>query len=133
MPEDGYEFEEEFAAEIGGSLVPHSGQGKWAKMDANGAQILWSCKWTSHETRKFSVEEFDEVMRAVRGPGGVGGDTLPGMAIGLQDRSFVVMETADFAELVLNREPTVVVMSAGESRRHLANETPLQRAMRKES
>lgn len=130
MSDEGGAFEKRFAETIGGSIVPYSGQGKWAKMDVNGAQILFSCKWTGSETRTLKPSEFDEVLRAVRGPGGVGGDILPGMAIGVRDRSFVLMDSHDFAELVVNREPMTVTMSKAESRRAHAGETPLQRRMR---
>jgi hypothetical protein len=130
LSDAGREFEDRFAESIGGTVVPNSGQGRWAKMDVRGLRILFSCKWTGKDSRRVSEVEFDEVMRAVRGPGGVGGDVLPAMAIGLGSRTYVVMEAGDFADLVINREPEVVTMDRSESRRAHALETPLQRRMR---
>lgn len=126
MAQDGYEFEEEIAAELGGSLVPNSGQGRWAKMDARGLNIVLSCKWTKHNSRSITPVEFAEVERAVRGPGGYGGDTLPGMAIGMDGFSVICMEPHYFMEFVQREAPTVQASKA-EARRMHANDTPLLR------
>lgn len=127
MAQDAHEFEEEVAELVGGTVVPDSGQGRWAKMDARGFQIVLSCKWTKHNSRSITPVEFAEVERAVRGPGGYGGDTLPGMAIGMGDFSAICMEPHHFVEFVTRDAPTVPALVA-EARRIHAVETPLMRS-----
>lgn len=126
MPQDGYEFEDEVAALVGGQVVPGSGQGKWAKMDTNGLQIVWSCKWTKHNSRSITPVEFAEVERAVHGPGGYGGDVLPGMAIGMGPFTAFCMEPHYFMDFITREAPTVQASSA-EARRIHAGRTPLMR------
>jgi hypothetical protein len=126
-------FEERVARALGGELVPQSGGGRWAKLDVRGGALLVSCKWTARGSRSISSVEFDEAERAVRGPGGVKGDVLPALAVGLaDDEPIVMMRASDFVELVLNREPMRVTMDRSESRRAHGTETPLMRQIRKE-
>lgn len=121
-------FEERTAEALGAELVPNSGQGKWAKLDVRGATLLVSCKWTDKATRAYRPAEMDEAVRAVRGQGGVGGDVLPALAIGIQDdEPIIAMKASDFAELVLNRVPPDVPMRPSEARRAAARDTPLMR------
>lgn len=126
-------FEERTAEALGAELVPNSGQGKWAKMDVQNASLLVSCKWTNKATRTYRPAEMDEVERAVRGQGGVGGDVLPALAIGIQDEEpIIMMRASDFADLVINRVPPEVVMKPSEARKHSARDTPLMRRVKEE-
>ena len=122
----GREFEDHVAELIGGEVVPNSGQGRYAKMDARGLGIVWSCKWTKHLSRSITPVEFAEVERAVHGPGGYGDQTLPGMAIGMDDFVVFAMEPKYFMDFVTREAPTVQVGKA-EARRIHANDTPLMR------
>lgn len=79
--EGGYEFEEEFAELTGSDQVPASGAGHFAKMDAEGMEVLWSLKSTTKKTFKLDGALIDECIKAVSAPGGKGGDVIPGWAI----------------------------------------------------
>jgi hypothetical protein len=125
------EFEERVATALGGKIVPQSGGGHWAKLDVDGATLLVSCKWTKHASFTYTTTLIDEAERAVRGPGGVKGDVLPALSIGLDtEEPLILMKISDFTELVLNRIPADVHMSKSETRRSEAALTPIQRAMR---
>lgn len=125
-------FEERFAAMIAGDVVPQSGGGRWAKMDVGGLRILWSLKATPSASFSVRREILDEVERAVRGPGGVGGETLPGVAVELGDGTVVcLMEASDLLEFV-RREPPSMPMSKGEARRRAASMTPIERRLAEE-
>lgn len=127
MRDPATEFEHRVADLLGGEVVPGSGAGKWVKLDARGVTILASCKWTQHGSRSLSPVEYDEAVRAVRGPGGVKGDIVPALAIGLGDRTFIVQDPSDWSELVIVRDPIHVAMDRSEQRRHDAGTTPLMR------
>lgn len=98
--EEGREFEKEFAKRLGANLVPGSGNQWWMKLDVKGKSFLWSCKYTSKETFAISRGILHEAVRAVIGPGGVGGDVYPGLAVRIVDEDYIIMRANDFYDLV---------------------------------
>ena len=127
------DFEELVADTFGGEIHPGSGAGRWIKMDANGASVVWSCKWTKHNSFSYNRHDMMAVDRAVRGPGGFGSDVLPGMAFGTGDGFWVcMMQPADMLEFV-QRTPPRIDMKRGEARRHESSMTPLERRLAEEA
>lgn len=126
---DWREFERRVAAFTGGRVVPGSGSGPFEKMDVVSDGFLWSCKATGHGSFSVTPALLDEVERAVRGPGGVGGDVLPVAAVRLGDGSeYAVMRLGDFVELLSREERPSVPSAKAESRRAAAGSTPLLRS-----
>ena len=77
----GRKFESLFAKLFGGTEVPGSGNQPFRKMDIEGDSLLWSLKATKKESFRLNKKDLKEVYEAVRGPGGVGGSVIPGLAI----------------------------------------------------
>jgi hypothetical protein len=96
----GRAFEEDFAHRIGAKLQPGSGNQWFAKLDLKGRSFLWSLKSTTKASFRITTDMLAETIHAVYGPGGQGGNTLPGMAIRIADEDFVVMRATDFITLV---------------------------------
>lgn len=100
-PQDiGGEFERSFAAKIGGKVVLGSGNQWFAKLDVGSKSFLWSLKATAKESFSLTRGMLHETIRAVYGPGGKGGDIIPGMAVCVQDEEYVVLKLDDFLNLV---------------------------------
>jgi len=75
-------FERLFSKLFGAKEVPGSGNQPFRKMDTeSGAFILWSLKATNKKSFSITRKDLDEVYEAVRGLGGVGSDTVAGLAI----------------------------------------------------
>lgn len=80
----GRDFEEEFSKRTGAKQQPGSGNQHFALMDnEHVGKILWSLKYTDFDSFRLTKDDLKEVQNAVNGPGGVGGDTLPAMAINI--------------------------------------------------
>lgn len=78
--EAGREYEALFAESLGATPVHNSGAG-FSKLDARGGSILWSVKWAGrHKSFRVEDEHFAEADMAINGPGGIGGDIIPGLA-----------------------------------------------------
>lgn len=98
--EAGLDFERRFAETTGSDLVPASGSQWWAKLDAEGAQILWSLKNTTKKTFSLTQALIDEGVTAVDAPGGKGDDTIPGWGIHFADEDVVVLRLSDFVRVL---------------------------------
>lgn len=99
--EAGRAYELLFAESIGATPVHNSGAG-FSKLDARGGSILWSVKWAGRH-KSFRVEEshFAEADRAINGPGGIGGDTIPGLAFTTENgEELVTLRKADMMMLL---------------------------------
>lgn len=100
-PQDiGGEFEKRFAKRIGGTIVPGSGNQWFAKLDVGSKSFLWSLKATAKESFRLTRGMLHETLRAIVGPGGKGGDTIPGMAVSIQGEEYVVLQLDDFLTIV---------------------------------
>lgn len=99
--EAGREYEVLFAESIGATPVHNSGAG-FSKLDARGGSILWSVKWAGRH-KSFRVEEahFTEADAAINGPGGIGGEVIPGLAFTTESgEEFVTLRKADMMMLL---------------------------------
>lgn len=77
--EEGREFEDEFAKIIGGTPIKMSGAG-FTKQDVNSGTVLWQNKHTRGKSVPVNGALFADIDRAINGPGGIGGDVIPGVA-----------------------------------------------------
>lgn len=98
MSDIGREWEREFAAEMGGELVPASGALWFAKLDVGDRHFLWSLKATGKGERTIARDELREVVEACEGPGGTG--DMPGMALKIDGEAFVLLRLSDFRHVV---------------------------------
>jgi hypothetical protein len=96
----GLAFEQDFARRLGAKLQPGSGNQWHAKLDVKGRSFLWSLKSTVKGSFRLTTDMLAETIHAVDGPGGKGGNTLPGMAIRIADEDFVVLRASDFIQIV---------------------------------
>lgn len=75
-------FEKMFAKLFGAKEVPGSGNQPFRKLDTEqGSFILWSLKATHKKSFSVTKKDLEEAYEAVRGLGGVGSDTIAGLAI----------------------------------------------------
>jgi hypothetical protein len=117
--EKGYEFEEKFAEALGAKPTRGSGNQWFAKMDIGGAEILWSCKHTDNESFRMAKSLMREVQDAIIGQGGIGGSTIPGMAISVDGEVYCTIRAEDFLRLI-QEEVKFVQPSKGEAKRQRA-------------
>ena len=117
--EKGFQFEEEFAQALGAEPTRGSGNQWFAKMDIGQAEILWSCKHTDNESFRMSKNLMREVQQAITGQGGVGGSTIPGMAVSVDGEIYCTIRAEDFLRL-MQEEVKFVQPSKGEAKRQRA-------------
>lgn len=94
----GFLYEEEFASDLGIEIVKGSGNKWFAKLDCNGFQMMWSLKHTTKETFTINKALLREAINAATGPGGEGGNTLPGWAVKVAGESLVIMRQEDLLQ-----------------------------------
>jgi hypothetical protein len=95
----GRDFEVRWAKRVGAEKHKGSGNYYLRPLDAsNRARYLWSCKHTDKESIRISIDDIDEVIRAVEGPGGIGGETQPAMALSINGREFVLQRASDWLD-----------------------------------
>jgi len=109
---------EEFWAKLFG-VRPQKGSGNvWhAKMDVGDGSILWSCKHTDRESFSLSRQLMREAQEAITGPGGVGGQTMPGLATSIDGEVFVTLRAEDFLRLISSPQARYIEPSKGEQKR----------------
>ncbi len=96
----GRRFETFWASLFGVKPVKGSGSLWYAKLDvADGGSIMWSCKHTDDKSFRLSKELMREAQDAVLGQGGVGGETIPGLAVSVDGEVFVTLRAEDFLSL----------------------------------
>lgn len=98
--EIGREWEKQLAARLGGSVVPGSGNQWHSKLDVGSHSFLWSCKATLAQSFRLTLDDVYEAVRAVIGPGGKGGRTIPAIALKIQDEELAVLRLSDLLELL---------------------------------
>lgn len=115
----GRRFERLWASIFG--IEPQKGSGNtWlAKMDVADGSITWSCRATTHRSYSISKEDIREIDRGIRQNGD---ESIPGMAIALDDGSeiLVVLKADDFMRLLGTEQSRYIVPSKGEQKRLLA-------------
>lgn len=106
---EGRDWEPEFAKSIGGKLVPGSGA-FFCKLDVRGATVLWSLKFTRKKSFVFKDEYMQEALTAIHGPGGIGGEVIPGVALKTADGEYIVFRKDDAIHL-MNEKPGIADQS----------------------
>jgi hypothetical protein len=125
--EEGNKFEKFFSQLTGSELVKGSGNKWYALLDADGiGQILWSLKWTSKKSFDLTDSLIDEMVEAVDGPGGRGGNTIPALGVGLQGEVLAVFRVQDLMR-VLSEERALFRPSKGDVKKSLAQVPELLR------
>lgn len=97
--ERGRDFEREWAKRVGARQHKGSGNYYLQPLDAsNRARYLWSCKHTDNEVIRITLDDIREVVRAVDGPGGLGGETQPVMALSINGEQFVLQRANEWLD-----------------------------------
>lgn len=122
----GRRFEAFWAKLFGVKPVKGSGSLWYAKLDVADASIMWSCKHTDDKSFRVSQELMREAEEAVLGQGGVGGDTIPGLAVSVSGDVYVTLRAEDFLRL-FQTEGKWIPMSKGEEKRARARTPSLLR------
>lgn len=127
--EAGFDFEEHFAKLFGVEPTLGSGNQWFAPLDVGDVQFLFSCKWTGAESFRMSRALMVEVQKAINGPGGRGGDTIPGVATHLDEsgETLVTLRAEDLLRLLQTGDYKYVVPSKGEQKRARASVPALLR------
>lgn len=94
--EKGYAFEEQWAAIFGTKPTKGSGALWWLKMDVGTSHVLFSCKHTDHQSFRVTKDLFRELIDAISGPGGIGSESEPALAISVDGEIFVVQRADDW-------------------------------------
>lgn len=116
----GRRFEKFWAACFGVRPTRGSGNQWHAKMDVGDGAILWSCKHSDADSFRFSKELMQEAQRAVDGPGGVGGNTLPGVAVSVGGEAYAVLRVEDLLRLLASPQARYMTPSKGDQKRSRA-------------
>lgn len=98
--EEGIAFEKRFAKKFGGEEVPRSGAGIYHKLDVRDNKFLWSLKWTGNKSFSITSKIWKEVHDEVYGPGGLGLDFMPGLAIELEGETYAFLKMDDLVDLL---------------------------------
>lgn len=115
----GRRFERFWAALFGVLPVKGSGALWYAKLDVGDGSILWSCKHTDAASFSITRELLREAQQAVSGQGGVGGDTIPGLAVAIDGGAEVVvaLRAEDFLRLLQTSARAYIQPTKGEVKR----------------
>ena len=123
----GRQFEDDMARLLGLDKVPGSGNQPWYKLDLGDAgNLLLSLKWTGARTFTINQALLDEVDQAVVAPGGVGGDVLGGLLVGLNGRAILCMDASDMVRM-LQEKRKFGVQTKADARRERAKTSILDR------
>lgn len=115
----GRRFERYWASLFGVKPIKGSGSLWYAKLDVGDGAILWSCKHTDAASFSITRELLREAQAAVTGAGGVGGDTIPGLAVAIDSGAEVIvsLRAEDFLRLLQTSARAYIEPSKGEQRR----------------
>lgn len=115
----GRRFERFWASLFGVKPIKGSGSLWYAKLDVGDGSILWSCKHTDAASFSITRELLREAQAAVTGQGGVGGDTIPGLAVAIDGGAEVVvtLRAEDFLRLLQTSARAYIEPSKGEVKR----------------
>jgi hypothetical protein len=124
---DGRQFEKDFGSVLGVEPQKGSGNQWFCKMDVADGTILWSLKYTSHESLRITPAMIREVQDAITGQGGVGGKTIPGVATKVSGQVLVTLTAEDFVRLATSDAFEYLQPTKGESKRQRAGVPALLR------
>ncbi len=124
----GREFEKRWAKKVGANQQKGSGNYYLWRQDAeNRGRYLWSCKHTDGKSYRLQLEDIDEVIDAVEGPGGSGNETVPAMAISIAGREFVLQRADDWISDHTEQPDSFIKPDKSAERRQLRNTPGLLR------
>jgi hypothetical protein len=115
--QQGRTFEKFWARVFGVQPTKGSGNQWFAKMDVSDGAVMWSCKHTGADSAPISKALFREVEEAITGPGGVGGEIIPGLATSLSGEVFVTLRAEDFLRIIGSDQARYLVPSKAEQKR----------------
>jgi hypothetical protein len=99
--QEGTEFEKRFSDKYNGTRQPRSGAGIYHKLDVRDSQFLWSLKWTGdNKSFRFLASDFKEVNDEVYGPGGIGIEYTPGLAVELKGEVYAILKMDDLVGML---------------------------------
>lgn len=116
----GRDYEEEVAKSLGGEPTKGSGNVWHTKLDFQNVSLVISCKYTEAESLRLTQDSLDEVIQAVDGPGGRGGDVVPGLATrvgGPDGTDFITLRAVDLIRLLREDAKAIPTTRAGDIRR----------------
>jgi len=113
----GTRFEKFWAKVFGVEPTRGSGNQWHAKLDVGDGSNLWSCKHTDAASFSLSTKLMREAEAAINGPGGVGGKTLPGIAVSLDGEVYVTLRAEDLLRLLASDGAQYIVPSKGDQKR----------------
>lgn len=123
----GYRFEKWWARIFGVEPTRGSGNQWYAKLDVADGSILWSLKSTDAESFRLTKALMREVQDAITGPGGIGGDVIPGIAVAVDQEPYVVLRAEDFMRLAQSDEIKYMRPTKANQKRARAKMTALER------
>jgi hypothetical protein len=118
--EAGRRFEKFFADLLGVKPVKGSGNLWYAKLDVGDNNMLVSCKHTDSESFRVHKHLMKEAQEAINGPGGIGGDAIPALAVSVQGETFVTLRAEDMLRLINSEHAVHMTPSKGEQKRRTA-------------
>lgn len=120
--EEGRRFEKFWAKLFGVEPKRGSGSVWYAKLDVGDVAFLFSCKHTTAESFSVSKKLLREVDQAVTGPGGVGGEIIPALAVAIDNGAEVLvsLRAEDLLRLIQSDSARYITPSRGEQKRSRA-------------
>ena len=118
--EQGLGFEDRMAARLGAEKMPGSGNKWYARLDLGLQAFLLSLKHTRLRSYDLTVHELAEIREVIHAPGGVGGDTLGALLVGIgegEDEHLVVVQPLDDWLRMVTEQRKLVVESKAEARK----------------
>lgn len=124
--ENGYKFEKDTEKDFSGRRTIGSGNRWFDRMDVGTRKILLSCKETGHNSFRITQDDLQEAIDAVEGPGGAGGEIIPGWAIRINNNDYILLRKEDLIRMV-KEEATFIPETKSETKRRVAQIPILQR------
>lgn len=98
----GREYEKYIADQLGMQTVKGSGSLWYNKLDVEGRGLLISAKYTEKNSYALSSGVIQEAIAGASGVGGVGGETVPTLVLGIGGEDLAVMRLSDLRGLLLS-------------------------------
>lgn len=123
MTDIGREFEEDFAEDMGLSVVPGSGNQWHSKLDVHGRGVRWSLKATRDHSFRVTEKDIKEMVLSVMGPGATGDIGMMAIRINAEGNypmDLIVMGKSDFKALA-GGEYKLVTETKSDAKRRAAH------------
>jgi hypothetical protein len=100
----GRDYEDFWAKKRGARKQPASGALPFWKLDVKNLKFLFSLKHTDKLSYSLKKEDIQEMINAVYGLGGIGGDHIPVLSISIDGLEVSILLTDDLIELTEKKE-----------------------------